>query len=107
MCLMCALVCMFHIRTVRIAMHKGLLPLLREREAAVGATGRNGCSWHEEYGSWMLESTPEAPYSGFVRDLVRVAPHYTAPHRTTPHMRAAQHRTPYAHHPPPKHVRWL
>ena len=24
-----------------------------------------GCAWHEEYGSWMLEGTPRVPYGGY------------------------------------------
>jgi glutamate--cysteine ligase catalytic subunit len=31
-----------------------------------------GCMWHPEYGSWMIESTPNRPYSRFVSDLLRV-----------------------------------
>jgi len=31
-----------------------------------------GCSWHQEYGSWMVEGTPSAPYSGYTVSLVQV-----------------------------------
>ena len=31
-----------------------------------------GAHWHEEYGSWMVESTPRTPYSGYIRDLLRI-----------------------------------
>ena len=36
---------------------------LRAREAA-HAHRTEGCEWHPEYGSWMLEGTPRRPYSG-------------------------------------------
>ncbi|KAM3569741.1 hypothetical protein VYU27_008162, partial [Nannochloropsis oceanica] len=31
-----------------------------------------GCSWHPEFGSWMVESTPSRPYAGYATDLLRV-----------------------------------
>lgn len=31
-----------------------------------------GCSWVPEYGSWMIESTPSRPYTGYAEDLLRV-----------------------------------
>ena len=30
------------------------------------------CHWVPEYGSWMIEATPEVPYAGFAADLLRV-----------------------------------
>ena len=30
------------------------------------------CAWVPEYGSWMLEGTPRAPYGGYVTDLLGV-----------------------------------
>ncbi|KAI9916606.1 hypothetical protein PsorP6_018076 [Peronosclerospora sorghi] len=37
-------------------------------------TGRciDGCNWVPEYGSWMIEGTPSAPYGGFTIDLCKV-----------------------------------
>ena len=32
-----------------------------------------GCTWHPEYGSWMVEATPRRPFSGYAADLVRVS----------------------------------
>ncbi|CAM9306203.1 unnamed protein product [Chrysoparadoxa australica] len=32
----------------------------------------DGCTWHAEYGSWMLEGTPSRPFRGFTTDLLRV-----------------------------------
>ena len=31
-----------------------------------------GCHWVPEYGSWMIEATPDRPYSGYATDLLRV-----------------------------------
>lgn len=31
-----------------------------------------GAKWVPEYGSWMVEATPNAPYRGFANDLLRV-----------------------------------
>ena len=48
--------------------------LLSNREAeerrAIPESGK--VTWHPEYGSWMVESTPEKPYSGYTDDLRRV-----------------------------------
>jgi len=32
----------------------------------------DGCTWHNEYGAWMVEGTPRAPYSGYASDLLQV-----------------------------------
>ena len=31
-----------------------------------------GCTWHPEFGAWMVESTPSRPYTNYVSDLLRV-----------------------------------
>jgi len=31
-----------------------------------------GCNWVPEYGAWMVEATPNRPYTGFANDLFRV-----------------------------------
>jgi glutamate--cysteine ligase catalytic subunit len=31
-----------------------------------------GCTWHPEFGGWMIESTPSRPYNKFASDLLRV-----------------------------------
>ena len=31
-----------------------------------------GCNWVPEYGGWMVEATPNRPYTGFTTDLLRV-----------------------------------
>lgn len=34
--------------------------------------GVEGCTWVPEYGGWMIEATPNRPYTGFTTDLLRV-----------------------------------
>ena len=31
-----------------------------------------GCTWHPEFGAWMIESTPSQPYTNYASDLMRV-----------------------------------
>jgi len=31
-----------------------------------------GCNWVPEYGAWMIEATPNRPYTGYTNDLLRV-----------------------------------
>lgn len=31
-----------------------------------------GCQWVPEYGAWMVEATPNRPYTGYTSDLLRV-----------------------------------
>jgi hypothetical protein len=31
-----------------------------------------GCQWVPEYGAWMIEATPNRPYTGYTSDLLRV-----------------------------------
>ena len=37
-----------------------------------GGTGVRGCQWVPEYGAWMVEATPDRPYSAYASDLVAV-----------------------------------
>lgn len=30
-----------------------------------------GCKWHPEFGSWMIEATPATPYTGYATELLR------------------------------------
>jgi glutamate--cysteine ligase catalytic subunit len=32
----------------------------------------DGCSWHAEYGRWMVEATPREPFGGYATELLRV-----------------------------------
>ena len=44
--------------------------LLNKRETEEEEVSKTGCrSWHPEYGAWMVEGTPDAPYSGWMADL--------------------------------------
>jgi len=50
-----------------------LLQGLNEREKHGDARGHcGGCTWHQEYGSWMVEGTPDKPYSGYTTSLLQV-----------------------------------
>lgn len=44
----------------------------REAEERRGVAEAGKCTWHPEYGAWMVESTPAEPYSGFTADLRRI-----------------------------------
>ena len=48
----------------------GLLNKCETEEEEVSETGRY--CWHPEYGAWMFEGTPDAPYGGWTADLWRV-----------------------------------
>lgn len=53
-----------------------ILAELREKEAKSRLAHKggcvDGCSWVPEYGAWMIEGTPSAPYGGFTTDLRKV-----------------------------------
>lgn len=44
---------------------------LNEKEAA-HSQNVEGCTWVPEYGAWMVEATPNRPYTGYTSDLLRV-----------------------------------
>ena len=44
---------------------------LNEKEA-LNSQIVDGCNWVQEYGDWMVEATPDRPYTGFTTDLLRV-----------------------------------
>jgi len=48
-----------------------LLELLQQNELKVMHQSE-GCTWHPEFGTWMIESTPSRPYSNYATDLLRV-----------------------------------
>jgi len=65
--------------TVRCSLRgAAILEELRSREKtqakrnADDASGPAGCQWVPEYGSWMVEGTPDRPYSAYAADLVSV-----------------------------------
>mmetsp|Transcript_61309 Transcript_61309/g.171172 ORF Transcript_61309/g.171172 Transcript_61309/m.171172 type:complete len:695 (+) Transcript_61309:145-2229(+) len=47
-----------------------VLAKLREREQH--SAQERGCTWHQEYGSWMVEATPSVPYGGYTSSLLEV-----------------------------------
>jgi len=61
-------------RSVKVAVGAGVahMQALTQREGKQHNPSLNGCAWHQEYGSWMIEGTPTLPLSGFARDLVEV-----------------------------------
>mmetsp|Transcript_107661 Transcript_107661/g.314782 ORF Transcript_107661/g.314782 Transcript_107661/m.314782 type:complete len:694 (-) Transcript_107661:70-2151(-) len=59
-------------REVRLSLRGiEIMKVLNSREEANQPHIR-GCTWHQEYGSWMLEGTPAAPYGGYTSSLVQV-----------------------------------
>lgn len=52
----------------------GLCQIMDElnRKEAEHAPGAEGCNWVPEYGAWMVEATPNRPYTGYTSDLLRV-----------------------------------
>ncbi|CAN0033317.1 unnamed protein product [Discosporangium mesarthrocarpum] len=60
-------------KTVKLSLRGGeILDELNKKEKE--AMHRNeGCTWHPEYGSWMVEATPRVPFTGYAADLVRVS----------------------------------
>lgn len=66
----------FHVdhasKKVRLSLRgKEIMDELNAKEAASG-DGQEGCTWVPEYGAFMVEATPDRPYSGFTTDLLRV-----------------------------------
>lgn len=59
-------------KTVKLSLRGAeILRELDEKEKA-SLHRLEGCTWHPEYGSWMVEATPRQPFSGYAADLVRV-----------------------------------
>jgi glutamate--cysteine ligase catalytic subunit len=42
------------------------------RKESVYSQVVEGCNWVPEYGAWMVEATPNRPYTGYTTDLLRV-----------------------------------
>ncbi|CAK9106752.1 Glutamate--cysteine ligase catalytic subunit (GCS heavy chain) (Gamma-ECS) (Gamma-glutamylcysteine synthetase) [Durusdinium trenchii] len=60
-------------RTVKISLRgPEAMEALRKSEQVIHAF--RGCTWHQEweYGSWMLEGTPDLPYGGYTMSLTSV-----------------------------------
>ncbi|CAM9102480.1 unnamed protein product, partial [Hapterophycus canaliculatus] len=59
-------------KTVKLSLRGAeILKELDEKEKA-SLHRLEGCTWHPEYGNWMVEATPRQPFSGYAADLVRV-----------------------------------
>mmetsp|Transcript_23206 Transcript_23206/g.53705 ORF Transcript_23206/g.53705 Transcript_23206/m.53705 type:complete len:719 (+) Transcript_23206:73-2229(+) len=59
-------------RTVKLSLRAP--ELLNQLAIAEGSDPRriDGCAWHAEYGTWMVEATPREPYGGYATELLRV-----------------------------------
>ncbi|CAM9741582.1 unnamed protein product [Ascophyllum nodosum] len=59
-------------KTVKLSLRGAeILRELNEKEKA-SLHRLEGCTWHPEYGAWMVEATPRSPFAGYAADLVRV-----------------------------------
>ena len=59
-------------REIRLSLRSAeLRAILTEKEKHC-AHQSEGCTWHPEFGAWMIESTPSKPYTNFAADLLRV-----------------------------------
>jgi DNA-binding ferritin-like protein (Dps family) len=66
----------FHVETkskkIRLSLRaKEIMDDLNRKEAEHSQIVE-GCNWVPEYGAWMVEATPNRPYTGFSTDLLRV-----------------------------------
>jgi hypothetical protein len=62
-------------KTVRVPLNAyDVLGKLEAQNADYRDEGQtyNDCSWHPEFGSWMIEATPSAPYGSRVADLLQI-----------------------------------
>ena len=59
-------------KTIRISLRSAeLRAILIEKEAQCEHQSE-GCTWHPEFGAWMIESTPSRPYTNYASDLLRI-----------------------------------
>eukprot|EP00542_Grammatophora_oceanica_P009477 CAMPEP_0194027776 /NCGR_PEP_ID=MMETSP0009_2-20130614/1846_1 /TAXON_ID=210454 /ORGANISM="Grammatophora oceanica, Strain CCMP 410" /LENGTH=925 /DNA_ID=CAMNT_0038666947 /DNA_START=219 /DNA_END=2996 /DNA_ORIENTATION=- len=59
-------------KKVRLALRaKEIMDELNRKEK-LNTDLSEGCNWVPEYGAWMVEATPDRPYTGFATDLLRV-----------------------------------
>jgi len=66
----------FHIdpetKKVRLSLRaKEIMDALNDKEQGHSEL-TEGCTWVPEYGAWMVEATPNRPYTGYTTDLLRV-----------------------------------
>jgi glutamate--cysteine ligase catalytic subunit len=59
-------------KTVKLSVRSPeLLKSLEEMETRMSHQSE-GCTWHPEFGNWMIESTPSRPYTNYASDLLRI-----------------------------------
>lgn len=59
-------------KKVRLSLRaKQIMDQLNEKESQHSQVVE-GCNWVPEYGAWMVEATPDRPYTGYTTDLLRV-----------------------------------
>ena len=59
-------------KTVKLSVRsRELLQTLEDLEMRMSHQSE-GCTWHPEFGNWMIESTPSKPYNNYASDLLRV-----------------------------------
>lgn len=59
-------------KKVRLSLRaKEVMDQLNENER-LHSHRTEGCNWVPEYGAWMVEATPNRPYTGYTNDLLRV-----------------------------------
>jgi len=59
-------------REVRISLRGAEVMQTLQAKESQGDDGAACATWHQEYGSWMLESTPSLPYGGYTASLIMV-----------------------------------
>jgi len=57
---------------IRLSLRSAELRAILSEKEKQFAHQSEGCTWHPEFGSWMVESTPSRPYTNFASDLLRV-----------------------------------
>ena len=59
-------------KKVRLSLRaKDVMDRLNDQEGS-NEMQMEGCKWVPEYGAWMVEATPNRPYTGYTTDLLRV-----------------------------------
>eukprot|EP01035_Chromulina_nebulosa_P027952 gene27952-36830_t len=59
-------------KSIQISIRSAELRLQLIDKEHLFAHESEGCTWHPEFGAWMIESTPSKPYTNYVSDLLRV-----------------------------------
>eukprot|EP00601_Ochromonadales_sp_CCMP2298_P025617 CAMPEP_0173290756 /NCGR_PEP_ID=MMETSP1143-20121109/11746_1 /TAXON_ID=483371 /ORGANISM="non described non described, Strain CCMP2298" /LENGTH=1044 /DNA_ID=CAMNT_0014229861 /DNA_START=142 /DNA_END=3271 /DNA_ORIENTATION=- len=59
-------------KTVKISLRSAELRAQLDEKEGLYRHETESCTWHPEFGAWMIESTPSRPYSHYTTDLIRV-----------------------------------